>query len=150
LPDSPSRDLSSQAASTSAIAAISDNISSLHILTASISLNDPGCVKTHASPKCIKYNSPTLHRSVCAQYDLTSRRGIPSRFFYARGERWSFYTAKTLFGHCIPIQAPGAQRCRRMPLVTHASVLALNWRRIEWRHNSLSLGTNTNWARSRV
>ena len=37
-------------------------------------------------------HAPTLHRSVCAQYDLTPRRSIPSRFFYARRERWRFYT----------------------------------------------------------
>jgi hypothetical protein len=69
------------------------------MLAAKISLFDPGCVKTHTSAKCIKYNSPTRHRSVYAQYDLTLRRAIPSRLFYARGERWSFYTAKTHMRH---------------------------------------------------
>jgi hypothetical protein len=68
------------------------------MLTASISLPDLGCVKTHTSPKCGKYNSPTRHRSVGAQYGLTPRRAIASRFSHARGERWSFYTAKTHSG----------------------------------------------------
>jgi hypothetical protein len=69
------------------------------MLAASISHFDLGCVKTHTSEKCIKYHSAVLHRTVCAQYDLTPRRPIPSRFFYGRGGRWSFYTAKTLNGH---------------------------------------------------
>jgi hypothetical protein len=30
-----------------------------------------GCVKTHGSGKCGKYNSPTRHRAICRQYDLT-------------------------------------------------------------------------------
>jgi CRP-like cAMP-binding protein len=33
------------------------------------------------------------------------------------------------------------------PCRTHSRVLALNWRTIEWRHNSLPLGTNANRAR---
>ena len=36
---------------------------------------DPGCVKTHTSAKCRKYNSLKRHQSVCAQYDLTRRTG---------------------------------------------------------------------------
>jgi hypothetical protein len=32
---------------------------------------DPGCVKTHTSAKCRKYNSLIWHQAVCAQYDLT-------------------------------------------------------------------------------
>lgn len=54
----------------------------------------------HASLKGMRLICwPTLHRSVCAQYDLTPRHAIVSRFFYARGERWSFHTAKTQSGH---------------------------------------------------
>ena len=33
--------------------------------------NDPGCVKTHTSSKCEKYNSPARDRAVCPQHDLT-------------------------------------------------------------------------------
>jgi hypothetical protein len=66
-----------------------------------------GCVKTHTSPKCGKYNSPTRHRSVCAQYDLTPRRAITLRFFYVRGERWSFNTAKVISGNRGPFQRAG-------------------------------------------
>ena len=36
-----------------------------------MSPNDPGCVKTHTSEKCRKYNSPTQLRAARAQYDLT-------------------------------------------------------------------------------
>ena len=35
-------------------------------------VNDPGCVKTHTSAKCGKYNSPTRYRAVYVQYDLAS------------------------------------------------------------------------------
>ena len=41
------------------------------------------------------------HRSVCAQYYLTPQRAIALRFFYVRGERWSFYTAKTQSGPAV-------------------------------------------------
>src|SRR5262245_54715849 len=44
-------------------------------------VNDSGCVKTHTSAKCRKYNSPTLHRAVCAQHDLTPWSTISSRYF---------------------------------------------------------------------
>src|SRR5262245_9651238 len=61
--------------------------------------NDPGCVKTHTSAKCRKNNSPGRHHASRVQYDLILRYAIPSRSFYARGESWSFYTAKTHLGH---------------------------------------------------
>jgi hypothetical protein len=71
---------------------------------------DPGCVKTHTSTKCGKYNSPTGHRAVCVQYDLTLMMRNLSEMFYARGGRWSFYTTKTLTGHSqIRSIAPSAQ-----------------------------------------
>src|SRR6266511_5532804 len=41
-----------------------------HMLGTSFSAFDPGCVKTHTSAKCGKYNSPTRYRAVCAQHDL--------------------------------------------------------------------------------
>src|ERR1051326_7000088 len=34
-------------------------------------VNDPGCVKTHTSAKCGKYNSPMRLRAARRQYDLT-------------------------------------------------------------------------------
>ena len=43
-----------------------------HMLIARFSAYDPGCVKTHTSAKCKKYNSPTPYRAVGAQYDLVS------------------------------------------------------------------------------
>src|SRR5215467_3315661 len=46
---------------------------------------DPGCVKTHTSAKCRKYNSPTRYRAESTQDDQTSCRAIPQRFFYALG-----------------------------------------------------------------
>ena len=61
--------------------------------------NDPGCVKTHTSAKCGKYNSPTLYEAVGAQHDLTLRMRSSSEMFYARSGRSSFDTAKTLTGH---------------------------------------------------
>jgi hypothetical protein len=48
---------------------------------------DLDCVKTHASAKCGKYNSPTRHWAVWAQYDLTLKCAISVRCFYARRGR---------------------------------------------------------------
>src|SRR5215471_15928567 len=42
-------------------------ISGLVILNLSSSRFDPGCVKTHTSEKCRKYNSPTRYRAESAQ-----------------------------------------------------------------------------------
>jgi hypothetical protein len=33
-----------------------------------MSANDPGCVKTHTSEKCRKYNSPTWHPGMHPQH----------------------------------------------------------------------------------
>jgi hypothetical protein len=41
------------------------------VLAVSLSVRDPGCVKTRTAGKCGKYNSPTRYRSACAQHDLT-------------------------------------------------------------------------------
>src|SRR5450759_5959993 len=40
------------------------------------SLKSPGCVKTHTSEKCRKYNSPTWHSTVCPQHYQFSYRAI--------------------------------------------------------------------------
>jgi hypothetical protein len=48
---------------------------------------DPGCVKTHTSAKCRKYNSPVWDRAVLAQYDLTLMMRNFFEIFYARNER---------------------------------------------------------------
>jgi hypothetical protein len=46
---------------------------------------DPGCVKTHTSAKCRKYNSLRQHRSVSAQNDLTlTGRNRSENFLRAR------------------------------------------------------------------
>ena len=71
--------------------------------------SDLGCVKTHTSGKCGKYNSPTRHRAICAQYDLTLAMRNAPRFFYARGALWSFHTAKTQSGRG-PDRDPAAQQ----------------------------------------
>jgi hypothetical protein len=49
--------------------------------------NDPGCVKTHTSVKCKKYNSPTWDPAMLAQYDLTLMMRNFFEIFYARNER---------------------------------------------------------------
>src|SRR5262245_5679395 len=73
--------------------------SRLDMLTLSSSGRDPGCVKTHTSTKCGKYNSPTLYGAVGAQHDLTLGMRPSSEMFYARRRRASFHTAKTRSGH---------------------------------------------------
>src|SRR5882724_477514 len=46
---------------------------------------DPGCVKTHTSAKCGKYNSPTRYRAICAQHDLAlMMRNFSNMFLRAR------------------------------------------------------------------
>ena len=62
-------------------------------------VDDPGCVKTHTSAKCRKYNSPGRYHASRVQYDLTLRYAISSRSLYERSKSWSFYTAKTQSGH---------------------------------------------------
>jgi len=39
------------------------------VLVLSFTVPDPGCVKTHTSAKCRKYNSPTRYQVVCTQHD---------------------------------------------------------------------------------
>src|SRR6266511_3422550 len=56
---------------------------------------DPGCVKTHTSAKCGKYNSPRRFRSARAQHDLTLMMRNFSEMFYARGGRGSFHTTSS-------------------------------------------------------
>jgi hypothetical protein len=68
------------------------------MLAASISHDDLGCVKTYTLAKCKKYSSLTWFRTVSAQYDLTLIMRNRFEIFYARGGRWSFYTAKTQTG----------------------------------------------------
>src|SRR5262249_51732355 len=47
--------------------------------------NDPGCVKTHTSAKCRKYNSPTRHRTSRAQHHFDSMmRNFFEMFLRAR------------------------------------------------------------------
>src|SRR5262245_65315911 len=63
---------------------------------------DLGCVKTHTSAKCRKYNSPTWYRAESAQNDLASCCAIFPRCFYVRGGRSSFHAAKTQSRpHCV-------------------------------------------------
>src|SRR5262249_15111370 len=62
-------------------------------------VHDPGCVKTHTSAKCRKYNSPTGGRAVCAQHDLAFMMRNSQRCFYERGRLESFHTAKTRNRH---------------------------------------------------
>ena len=49
--------------------------------------NDPGCVKTHTSEKCRKYNSPTRDDATHAQYDLTLKIRNCVELFYTRDDR---------------------------------------------------------------
>jgi hypothetical protein len=52
---------------------------------------DPGCVKTHTSVKCRKYNSLKQHRSICAQYNLTFY-AQSLRYFSTRAARFGVFT----------------------------------------------------------
>jgi hypothetical protein len=54
---------------------------------------EAGCVKTHTTAKCGKYNSQTRHRAISAQHDLAFMMGNFFETFYVRGERRSFRTA---------------------------------------------------------
>jgi hypothetical protein len=49
--------------------------------------HDPGCVKTHTSEKCGKYNSSTRAGEVHGQHDLTLPMRNLTEIFYARDER---------------------------------------------------------------
>src|SRR5712675_2398595 len=50
-----------------------------------MSAQGPGCVKTHTSAKCGKYNSPTRYRAICAQHDLAlMMRNFSNMFLRAR------------------------------------------------------------------
>src|SRR5271165_7076712 len=71
------------------------------MLTPNLSLQDPGCVKTHVSVKCEKYNSPGRIKPLCAQHGLTSHDAEFLRIFYARGGRLSFHTASTHQRHWL-------------------------------------------------
>jgi putative tryptophan/tyrosine transport system substrate-binding protein len=53
----------------------------------------PGCVKTHFSVKCEKYNSPVRIKPLCAQHGLTLMMRNSSEIFYARGGHLGFHTA---------------------------------------------------------
>jgi hypothetical protein len=54
-------------------------------LTVLMSASGPGCVKTHTSAKCGKYNSPTRYRAICAQHDLAlMMRNFSNMFLRAR------------------------------------------------------------------
>src|SRR3974390_282671 len=62
---------------------------------------DPGCVKTHTSARCRKYNSKTHGFHSGLQYDLACLLASHRKLFYALSGRWSFHTTKTLSGHSI-------------------------------------------------
>ena len=71
----------------------------------------PGCVKTHTTAKCGKYNSQTRHRAISAQHDLAFMMGNFFETFYARGGRRSFRTAWARSGGSrmsAPTSAPGS------------------------------------------
>src|SRR5271166_4488287 len=82
-------------------------------------LTDPGCVKTHVSVKCEKYNSPGRIKPLCAQHGLTLMMRNSSEIFYARGGHLSFHTASTHLGSgaCIAVGWPDdRQMVRTSPL----------------------------------
>src|ERR1700704_1387792 len=80
----------------------------------------PGCVKTHTSAKCGKYNSPTRYRARCAQHDLAlMMRNFSNMFLRARralefshglGQKRSL--ASHLFDHLVSSHLQG-QRNRK-------------------------------------
>src|SRR4029453_19652405 len=59
-----------------------------------MSASDPGCVKTHTSENCRKYNSPRRIAAACVQYVWTLPTRIPWHI-YARGGYLGFHTTKT-------------------------------------------------------
>ena len=59
---------------------------------------DPGCVKTHTSARCRKYNSKTHGFHSGLQYDLACLLASHRKLFYALSGRWSFHTTKTQNG----------------------------------------------------
>src|ERR1019366_4136045 len=74
---------------------LSDNNGQRWILAGDgLSANDLGCVKTHTSEKCRKYNSPTWHPTVCPQHYQFSYRAISQKYFYARGGRATLSSKK--------------------------------------------------------
>jgi len=64
---------------------------------------DPGCVKTHTSARCRKYNSKTHGFHSGLQYDLACLLASHRKLFYALSGRWSFHTTKTQSGHSASI-----------------------------------------------
>jgi hypothetical protein len=69
------------------------------VLALSLTVFDLGCVKTHTSSKCRKYDSLSQYRSVSAQYDSALMIGNCAGIFYALGDCRSFRTAKSHSGH---------------------------------------------------
>src|SRR4030088_1279154 len=49
-----------------------------------------GCVKTHTSAKCGKYNSPTRYRAICAQHDLALMMRNDSNMFLRARRAFEF------------------------------------------------------------
>ena len=72
-----------------------------HLLGLSLTGFDRPCVKTHASAKWKKYNSPARRCAARPQHDLTLTTRNSSEIFYARGRRSSFHTAKTHLCHSM-------------------------------------------------
>ena len=65
---------------------------------------DPGCVKTHTSAKCRKYNSPTRLRAARGQYDLTpAMRNLAEVLLRACRAR-EFSHGQDPSGHVSPLQ----------------------------------------------
>src|SRR5215216_6742314 len=70
-------------------------------------VHDPGCVKTHTSTKCGKYNSPTRYRAVCAQQDLALRmRSFSEMFLRARRALGCLSVARIASSTCVGPRAP--------------------------------------------
>jgi hypothetical protein len=93
------------------------------VLNLSLTAVDLGCVKTHTSAKCGKYNSPSNCRAVCVQYDLALIICNAFEIFYARSERGRFYTAKTHSRHMLPGLATAQNDAR--PPFRRPQILAL-------------------------
>jgi hypothetical protein len=56
----------------------------------------PGCVKTHASGNCRKYNSPTRHPTVCPQHHL-----LDAKSRHRHLSRWADIIAKVTAGEAV-------------------------------------------------
>src|ERR1700730_14032028 len=89
-----------------------------------------GCVKTHTSAKCGKYNSPSNRRAVCVQYDLALIICNAFEIFYARSERGRFYTAKTSKRH-RPDRNSAVQKAAAVPLIVPVAQRALTRAMVE-------------------